>query len=353
MPSRINKLLHVLEIKHIDALFISSSANIYYLSGYYSTDCFMLISRKKSFILTDKRYYEQISKLTDKKYIQARLIDKDIATSLKQLCNEFKLKRIGFESKNVSFFLFEKLRAALLKNIYLCPTINLIENLRIIKDASEIRLLKQAIKTNISIFKLAKQKVCIGENEQNITSFITKRALSEGLSLSFEPIVAAGKNSSQPHHIANKTIIKNNIPLLIDMGITKKQYKSDLTRTWFLGKITPNFNKLYKLVQQAQKLAIANIKPGISACEIDAFARNFFKKHRLQKNFLHSLGHGIGLEIHEAPFVNSRNNQILKQGMVFTVEPGLYFPNKFGIRIEDVVVVTKKGCEVLSGNFNK
>ncbi len=353
MPTRLNRLLQTLENRHLDALFVTSCANIYYLSGYYSSDVFLFISKKTSYILCDKRYLEELINRTDKKSFKIALIEKDLTSTLKQLIKRHRLKRIGFESENISFFLFNKIRCSLLKNSGLIPTQGTIEKLRSVKDKQEIANLTKAVHSNMIAFRKTMKYSSTGRSEHDVALLIKKLSINMDTELSFKPIVASGKSSSQPHHVASQSIIKNNAPLLIDMGIAQNHYKSDLTRTWFLGKITPNFKKLYNLVLDAQLIAISKIKPGVAFCEIDAAARNYFKKHAVKDNFLHSLGHGVGLEIHETPFVNSKNTQIVKSGMVFTVEPGLYFPNKFGIRIEDIIVVTEKGCEVLSGSLDK
>ncbi|MCX7661853.1 MAG: M24 family metallopeptidase, partial [Candidatus Omnitrophica bacterium] len=162
-----------------------------------------------------------------------------------------------------------------------------------------------------------------------------------------------GPNSSYPHHISSERKIQNNEPVLIDLGVKFKGYCSDLTRIFFLGKIKLLIKSFYNLVKEAQDIALRNIKPGVCISLIERKVRSFFKRKGMTNYLYHSLGHGIGLEVHEAPRINLKNTQELKEDMVFTVEPGLYRKRDFGIRIEDIVLVTKNGCEVLSGALDK
>ena len=172
-------------------------------------------------------------------------------------------------------------------------------------------------------------------------------------SASFDIIVASGINSSYPHHLTSPKKLKSGESLVIDMGVNYRGYKSDLTRVFFLGKITLLVRRIYDIVRNAQQKAIARIKPGSSIREVDEAARSYIAQKGYGRYFGHNLGHGIGLEVHEAPKISSRQEGRLKEGMVFTIEPGIYLPGKFGIRIEDLVLVTKKGCEVLSGSLDK
>ena len=169
---------------------------------------------------------------------------------------------------------------------------------------------------------------------------------------SFPPIIASGSNSCYPHAKVTDRKIRNNEPVLVDTGIEFKGYKSDLTRMFFLGKIPRFVYEVNEAVRVAQLRAIERIKDGIEVAEIDLLARKHLAKHKLEKFFGHSLGHGVGLEIHESPRLSQNNKSILKAGMVVTVEPAAYIPDRFGIRIEDMVLVKKDSCEVLSGNID-
>ncbi|MDD5596012.1 MAG: M24 family metallopeptidase, partial [Candidatus Omnitrophica bacterium] len=160
-------------------------------------------------------------------------------------------------------------------------------------------------------------------------------------------------NSSFPHHLSSQRKIKNHEPVLIDLGVDYLGYKSDLTRVFFLGKISTLVKEVYAIVKEAQAKAIKRIKAGVPTKTIDVAARSFIAEKGFAQAFSHSLGHGVGLEIHEAPGISAKDENILRQGMVFTVEPGIYLPGKFGIRIEDMVIVTRKGVDLISGSLNQ
>jgi Xaa-Pro aminopeptidase len=173
--------------------------------------------------------------------------------------------------------------------------------------------------------------------------------LSGASKASFDIIVASGPNSSFPHHRTGERVIRNNEPVLVDVGADYLGYKSDLTRVFFSGKINILYRNIQEIVFKARDLAIRGIKPGKLAKDIDGLARSYIAKKGYGKYFVHSLGHGVGLEVHEGPRLSSKSGNILKAGMVLTVEPAIYIPDKFGSRVEDMVIVTRKGCEVLSG----
>ena len=168
----------------------------------------------------------------------------------------------------------------------------------------------------------------------------------------FNPIIASGPNSCHPHARVSDRMIRNNESVLLDFGIDINGYKSDLTRNFFLGRIAPRVSRVFDAVTRAQREAISLIKPGITTAQVDAQARKVLRKFGLAKYFSHSLGHGVGLDIHESPRLSCSSTSILEAGMVITVEPGVYIPNQFGIRVEDMVLVTQEGCEVLSGYYN-
>jgi len=191
-----------------------------------------------------------------------------------------------------------------------------------------------------------------GVSEKEVFYRLEKHVRAKDCGFSFEPIIASGVNSCSPHAKITDRKIRNNESVLVDFGIDYKGYKSDLTRMFFLGRIPKLVKEIEGIVRHAQYISINIIKAGIKVSEPDKLVRNYFQEHKLLKYFGHSLGHGVGLDIHENPRLSYKNSTILKAGMVVTVEPGIYLPNKFGIRIEDMVLVTEKGCKVLSDNIN-
>ncbi len=199
-----------------------------------------------------------------------------------------------------------------------------------------------------------KQFLVPGVKEVEIVAELERFIRYQGARASaFDIIVASGPNSSYPHHLSGERKFKDNEPVLIDLGVDYQGYKSDLTRVFFLGKINVLARKVYDIVLKAQELAIRRIRPGAEMAEIDRVARAYIAKKGYAKNFTHNLGHGFGLEVHEDPRISGNEASAVKPQMTFTVEPGIYLPGKFGIRIEDMILVTSKGCEVLSGSINK
>ncbi|MCA9405762.1 MAG: M24 family metallopeptidase, partial [Candidatus Omnitrophica bacterium] len=191
-----------------------------------------------------------------------------------------------------------------------------------------------------------------GKSERDIYEHLEKFIKAHKVGFSFSPIVASGPNAALPHAKITDRKFKANDVVLVDMGIDVKGYKSDLTRMFFLGKIPELVKTVHTHVDTAKNLAIETIRSGISVAKVDQQARKYLEKNKLSKYFGHALGHGVGLEIHENPRLSQKSREILEEGMIVTVEPGVYLPNKFGIRLEEMVLVTKSGCEILSDNIH-
>jgi Xaa-Pro aminopeptidase len=226
--------------------------------------------------------------------------------------------------------------------------------LRKIKEREELAYLRKAAEIAVRALEFAPSLLLPGRKEAEIAAELERFIRYHGASASaFEIIVASGPNSSYPHHLTSARRLKENEIVLIDIGASYCGYKSDLTRVFFLGKINPLAAKIYAIVRRAQARSIAAIRPGARINKIDQAARQSIARAGYGRFFSHSLGHGIGLEIHEAPSVSPGAKDRLKKGMVFTVEPAVYLPGKFGIRIEDTVLVTEKGAEVFSGALHK
>jgi Xaa-Pro aminopeptidase len=211
---------------------------------------------------------------------------------------------------------------------------------------------RDCLKVHFKAIDFMKKVVKPGLTERQAILKLESFVKSKGAEFSFVPIIASGPNSCYPHARATDRVIRNNEGVLLDFGIDLNGYKSDLTRNFFLGRITPRVKQVFDAVTLAQREAISLIKPGISCATVDLQARKVLRKFGLAKYFGHSLGHGVGLDIHETPRLSSHSTGILETGMIVTVEPGVYIPNQFGIRIEDMVLVTNEGCEVLSGYYD-
>lgn len=353
MISRIKNAQALLEKNELDGLILSLPANITYLTRYLSRDSYLLISKDKNIYFTDSRYTEEAKEALNSAF-SIRQINGLVFNIIANSCIELGLKRIAFEERYLPFAEYNAIKTALQEKAELIPTHNLIEQLRQIKEEDELVKIKKAVQISAQAFKFAEVYIKPGKTELEVAGELERFIRQKGaLKSAFDIIVGSGPNSSFPHHISSSRVIRNNEPVLVDMGIDYLGYNSDLTRVFFLGKISVLGRKIYEVALQAQQQAIANIRPGCFSDEIDKIGRNYIKEHKFGPYFAHSLGHGVGLEVHEEPHISKSHHQELKEGMVFTIEPGIYLPHKFGVRIEDMVLVTKKGTEVLSGIIDK
>ncbi len=338
--------------KHLlDAFLITNPSNVSYITQYIIEDSYLLITPYENFIITDFRYIEEIK--TNIKGFSICQINGSLFNVISSLIKKLNIKRLGFESRHLPFAEYDKIHKLVAKHTKLVPAIELVEKLRVVKDKTEISLLKKSTKITTDMLLFLKDVIKPGVSELDISGeanqFLRKKGAS---SASFAIIVASGSRSSMPHAKTSSKIIQNNEPVLVDIGVNFCGYKSDLTRMFFLGKIHRDIKEAFEVVFAAKKKAIDKLKPGIAIAEIDAIARNYIGKFGWSKNFGHGLGHGIGLDVHEDPAITRKNSSLLKTGMVFTIEPAVYFPAEFGIRLEDMVLITDKGCKILNGSLD-
>ena len=219
---------------------------------------------------------------------------------------------------------------------------------RRIKNKEEIKNIQKACIIVSEVFEAVKKKVVPGMTELDVHFKIEEEFAKRHVVQSFKTIVASGPNSANPHHISGNRKIQKNDVVLIDMGCIYNGYCSDLTRTFFMGKENKYQKEIWNIVKQAHDKAMVNVKENMKAADIDLFARDMIQKEGYGKNFIHTTGHGVGLNIHESPTIGSKSKDILMESMVITIEPGIYLDKKFGVRIEDTVLVTKKGYKVLT-----
>ncbi len=349
MNKRLRQLIASFEKHSLDGFLVTNDTNIRYLSEFPSSESWLLVTPQKIIYLTDFRYTLEAKKGLPKG-ISVCEYQKSIFDSLNDCLSECKVKSLGYDGRHMSVSTFKQLKDFVSSDCELVFTTDVVEHLRIMKDADELRLIRQALKLNKQAFKYIQSYLKPGLTEQQILLKLEQYVKSRSAGFSFDPIVASGPNSCFPHARVSQRKIRNNEPVLIDMGIDINGYKSDLTRMFFLGKIPKLITDTNQIVADAQRQAISKIKPGMVASEIDQEARKYLSKRSLGKYFGHSLGHGVGLDIHENPRISQKSSTVLEENMIFTVEPAVYIPNKFGIRIEDMVLVTKNGCEVLSGH---
>lgn len=350
MNPRLAQVLQKIKSSRLDGFLVNKAVNVSYLTDFPALESWLLVHPKQTFYLTDFRYIEEAKKGLSGIYLKK--IKAPISKDIYEVCKELGIKRLGIESKSITLAEYEKLKDAFKSRIEIVGVTDIVESLRQIKTPEEIQKIKQAIEIAAEAFKFLRAFIKPGLAEFDaaiaVEYFIKKR----GASLAFNTIVASGTNSVFPHARITKRKFQLNEPVTIDLGVDFEGYKSDLTRVLFLGKIPPKVKQVYSIVLASQNRAIQKIKSGAPACEIDGQARKYIEKHKLGQFFGHSLGHGVGREVHESPSISSRSDSKLEKNMVFTVEPAVYLPGEFGIRIEDIVLVKEKGCEVLSGFIN-
>ena len=352
MSSRLNNVYSQLRQRRLDGLLVCLPANISYLAEFLSRDAYLLVSEKENIYFTDSRYTEEAKSFLKNK-IKLKECNGSVFKWIAEASISLGLKRLGFEERYLPFAEFTKIREHLKGHLELIPTHSIVEDKRQIKDAGEIEKLKQATKVTALVLEHIKKFLVSGVKEIEVAAEFERFIRYQGCSASaFDIIVASGPNSSQPHHLSGQRRLRDNESVLIDLGVDYQGYKSDLTRVLFLGKMKVLVRKVYDIVSKAQELAIKRVRPGAEMAAIDKVAREYIASKGYARYFIHNLGHGLGLEVHEDPRISGNEASALKPGMVFTIEPGIYLPGKFGIRIEDMILVTNKGCEVLSGAIN-
>lgn len=339
--------LNILKKEKADALIVTNSINIFYLSGFSGVspqerEAILIVNKVKPAILITARLYE-----TEARKLKSTNLNVKIATERDQYEKfiENALKgsiRIGFESFDLKFAEYKKFKKYLAKGAKFIPTKNLIENIRQIKSNQEIQNIKTAQLRTQAVFNNLIKTIKVGQTEQGIKDMLEKIAKSKSQEpLAFDPIVASGPNSALPHHKISNRKIKKGDALLFDFGVKHKSYCADFSRTVFIGKSSDIQRNIFTLVLNAQQTTIGNIKPNTKAKKTFEITHNIFKKSHVDSHFIHSLGHGIGLAVHEKPSLGAKSKDTLEPGMVFSVEPGLYFPWG-GVRIEDLVVMGSK-----------
>ncbi|MDD5574030.1 MAG: Xaa-Pro peptidase family protein [Candidatus Omnitrophica bacterium] len=348
--SRLGYIRSLLKTEGINGLILSAEPNVSYAAGFRAPDTYGFVTARGIALVTDFRYAADFKRFA-RSPVSVRQYERSLFETMARLIVKDKLKKVGFEARHLSFAECEILNQRVGKKITLVPLQKTLEPLREIKDADEVSCIRRALSIAKKTLAFAKTRIKPGRSEAHIAADMERFVrLNGACSMAFETIVASGPNSSYPHARLTDRIMKEGDPVVVDMGVDLNGYKCDLTRTFFLGKINPVVLRAAEVVRQAQALAIRHIRPGITIRSLDAAARNYITQQGFGKNFGHALGHGIGLEVHESPSINKTNSRKLEPGMVFTVEPGIYVPGRFGIRMEEMVLVTQRGVEVLSGN---
>jgi Xaa-Pro aminopeptidase len=347
---RLRKLRTPIAEKELNALLISQPENIRYLSGFTGSSGWLLISGQKAILATDFRYVEQAKEESPE--FEIFQTKQELRDWLPGLVSDSGWHKLGFDANFISYDSFHKLSDAIKTkqiNLELVPTTGIVEQLRSIKEPEELGFIIKAVELADAAFEHAKAIIRPGITEKEaaweIEKFLRQKG-SEGLP--FEIIVASGPNSALPHAKPIEKIINSGEPVLIDMGARISGYCSDFSRTLFSGKADKIFQEIYNVVLEAQAAAIEGIKPGMDASQADQLARGIIEQAGFGDAFGHSLGHGVGLAVHELPTIGPSSSYSLADGMVFTIEPGIYLAGQGGVRIEDMVVLENGKAKVLS-----
>ena len=333
---RIGKIRSVLQSEDIDSIVVSNIKNVRYISGFTGDEGMAVITEKDSYLVVDGRFTEQA-----KNESRIKVVDYggNFVKTIGEILKDDNSKKTAFEGNAMTFSEAEHMMN-IIKWVSWVPKKDVFEKVRMIKDIEEIKIIKKSLQIALDTFNYVKPQIVAGATEIDIANEIEYRMKKLGASgPSFDTIVASGKRSSLPHGVATKKVIENGDAVVIDMGAVYNGYCSDITRTVFVGGMSKDQERVYDLVAKAQKFAIDAIEAGVGCKDVNEVAVNEFKKNSMDKYFVHSLGHGVGLDVHERPFVAGRSLDVFEPGMVVTVEPGLYLPDQFGVRIEDMVMV--------------
>jgi len=333
------QLIALFEKAKIDALLVSSPASVRYLSGFTGSNGLVLVTPKTSWLLTDPRYTTQAAQQSNCKI---KIVKGPLAAGLPPIKGT-----LGFEADHTT--VTQRIALGKATTAKLKPTTGLVESLREIKSKSEIDLIRESVHLNSAAFQASMATLKPGTSEAALAADIDHNMRLMGAEANaFETIVASGPRTALPHAQPGPSLIRTNELILIDMGAQLSGYASDMTRMAWIGKPTPKARKMYNAVLEAQLASLAAVRDGETAEAVDGKARGVLRKYGLDKLFVHSTGHGLGLEIHEQPRIATKSKTILREGMVITIEPGVYLEGYGGVRIEDTVVVTKTGCDILT-----
>jgi Xaa-Pro aminopeptidase len=332
----------------VEALLVSDFNNVTYLTGFTGEDSYLLVREKDETLLTDGRFTTQLGEECPGLDLLVRKPGISMLQAVIRALKSSEIERLAIEADSMTVGLEDKISDKL-PNLAIMPTTGLVEKLRLVKDREEIDLIREAIRQAERAFgviraslrpEMTEKQIC-NELEHELRLFGAKDA-------AFPSIVAMGPRAALPHAIPGKDRLADHDSLLIDWGACEGLYRSDLTRTLATGKIPPKFARIYKTVLDAQRKAIDAIRPGATSQDVDDAARSVIARAGYGRRFTHGLGHGIGLQVHEGPRLAAKTQTVLKPGMIVTVEPGIYIPGWGGVRIEDDVLVTRNGHEVLT-----
>jgi len=347
MPQHLKKFSRLLESIGCDAYLVVHPSDMRYLTGRSCRDAWLLVTPRRTYYLTDGRYLEEVRQVLPSE-ISVRKISGGFVRSVFQILSRKGPIHLGFDEDHLTVAQFRDMQQACPPQIRLTPQNGCLAAMRRIKTVEEVDAIRQCLQINLAAYRYLKRVIRPGMTEREIFFKAERFVRSREARFSFLPIIASGPNSSHPHAQIGTRVFQRKEVLLVDMGVQLHGYKSDLTRIFVSDKISPLVARVYEAVAEAQEAAIREIRSGAAVARVDAAARKSLKVNKLDQFYVHATGHGVGLDIHESPRLSVKSSEILQPGMVVTVEPGVYFPGKFGIRIEDMVLVNDNGCEILS-----
>lgn len=346
--ARLKRLRSAMKKAGLRSLLVSHVSNVTYLTGFTGDSSYLWVGPNEEVLISDGRYTTQLEEECPGLRVHLRKVGQKMSEAAAQVLTTVKATGVGFEAATMTVAVRDAI-AEKLPKVSLKPTADLVEALRQVKDKEEIAAIRTAIEQAERAFRLI-QAAATGEHTEKRLADELEMALRRfgATESSFPPIIAAGPRAALPHARASGVPIGGHELVLIDWGARHGLYISDLTRVWVTARISPKLERVYRVVSEAQRAAIAAIRPGVTAKQVDTVARGVIHDAGFGAHFTHGLGHGIGLEVHEEPRLSATNEHELVPGMVLTIEPGIYLPGWGGIRLEDDVLVTKTGAETLS-----
>lgn len=345
--SKLTELQQSLSTLGLDGFLIAKAVNYRYLTGFSGTESYFLITPENAFLLTDSRNTEQAkAEAPDFQVLEFR----KLTELLGELRERYQLSRIGLEKEIITIDVHEKLQGQV-PGVEFVPVADPVADYRRVKSTRELAKIRRAAGITDQAFLHILDYLRPGLSERDVALELEFYMRYQGAErIAFDFIVASGVRGAMPHGTASDKLLKSGEMVTMDIGCVYQGYNSDLTRTVFLGQPTERQLEIYNVVHNAQVEALAALKPGACCSEIDAIARGVIEKAGYGQYFGHGLGHGVGLEIHEGPRLSPQDDSILEAGMVVTVEPGIYIPDWGGVRIEDLVMLTPTGCEIISSS---
>ena len=352
LSDRADRLTALVAERELDLLVVSDLVNVRYLTRFSGTNGIVVIGPETRVFGTDFRYYDRVRATLDEYELRrskAEILEVPAAIVEERAAEDSKL-RVGFDDAHLTVRAHERFRKLLGDAAELIPAGGLVEDLRAVKDLEEVDAMRRAARLADDLYAwLVEEHGLTGHTERAVALGLEQRAKEMGADgLSFPPIIAEGANGAQPHAEPREVEIPRDTLVVVDLGCIVDGYCSDCTRTFATGALDDEASAVYELVKEAQAAALAEVRAGADARELDGIARRIIEEGGHGDEFGHGLGHGVGLEVHEAPSLTPRAETTLVSGNAVTVEPGVYVSGRFGVRIEDLVIVDDGGCEVLT-----